>query len=98
MNVCIVENNIIVNVIVIPEGDDPAAYGGVVLPEGKWLGDTFDDSETEPTTEERLTALEDALAQTDETAIALYEAQAEQEAINAAQDEALIEIYEMMEG
>jgi len=31
-------------------------------------------------------------------AIELYEAQAEQEAINAAQDEALIEIYEMMEG
>lgn len=52
----------------------------------------------EPTVEERVTELEDALAQTDETAIALYEAQAEQEMINAAQDEALIELYEMMEG
>lgn len=52
----------------------------------------------EPTAEERITALEEALAQTDETAIALYEAQAEQEAINAAQDDALIELYEMMEG
>lgn len=51
-----------------------------------------------PTDKERISALEEALAQTDETAIALYEAQAEQEAINEAQDEALIEIYEMMEG
>lgn len=49
-------------------------------------------------TEGRVTATEEALAQTDEIAIQLYEAQAEQEAINAAQDEALIEIYEMMEG
>jgi len=54
--------------------------------------------EAEPTTEERVTALEEQLAETDEVAIELYEAQAEQEAINAAQDEALIEIYEMMEG
>lgn len=49
-------------------------------------------------TAESVTALEEALAQTDETAIALYEAQEEQEAINAAQDDALIEIYEMMGG
>ena len=42
--------------------------------------------------------LAENLASADETAIELYEAQAEQEAINAAQDEALIEIYEMMEG
>lgn len=42
--------------------------------------------------------LAENLAEADETAIELYEAQAEQEAINAAQDEALIEIYEMMEG
>lgn len=51
-----------------------------------------------PTTEERVTALEDALAQTDEAAIELYEAQAVQEEINAAQDEALIELYEMIGG
>ena len=51
-----------------------------------------------PTTGERITALEEALAQTDETAIELYEAQAEQEEINAAQDEALIELYEMIGG
>ena len=51
-----------------------------------------------PTTEERVTALEDALAQTDEAAIELDEAQAAQEEINAAQDEALIELYEMIGG
>lgn len=49
-----------------------------------------------PTTDERLTSLETALAQTDETAIELYEANEEQQAINSAQDDALIEIYEMI--
>lgn len=53
--------------------------------------------EPEPTTEERVTALEESLAQTDEAAIELYEANEEQQSINAAQDEALIEIYEMLE-
>lgn len=53
--------------------------------------------EPQPTTEERLDTLEAALAQTDETAIELYEAAEEQSQINAAQDEALIEIYEMLE-
>lgn len=41
-------------------------------------------------------ALEEALVGADETAIALYEAQEAQEAINAQQDEALMEIYEMI--
>lgn len=36
------------------------------------------------------------LATADETAIELYEAQSMQEEINLAQDEALIEIYEML--
>lgn len=49
------------------------------------------------TTHDRLDSLESALAQTDETAIELYEANEEQQTINAAQDEALIEIYEMLE-
>ena len=40
-------------------------------------------------------ALEEALAGADETAIALYEAQEAQETINAQQDEALMELYEM---
>jgi len=51
-----------------------------------------------PTIEERVSGLEDSLAQADEAAIALYEAHAEQEAINAQQDEALMELYEMMGG
>lgn len=38
------------------------------------------------------------LAQADETAIELYEAQMEQEEINTAQDDALIEIYELIGG
>ena len=49
-----------------------------------------------PTTNERISVLEEQLAQSDETAIALYEAQEKQETINAQQDEALMEIYEMI--
>ena len=56
-----------------------------------------DDGEPElPTTEQRVSDLEEQLVQADETAIALYEAQEEQESINAQQDEALMEIYEMI--
>lgn len=51
-----------------------------------------------PSVEERVAALEEALAQTDETAIALFESQAEQESINAQQDDALLDIYEMLGG
>ena len=40
-------------------------------------------------------ALEEALAGADATAISLYEAQEAQEVINAQQDEALMELYEM---
>ena len=39
-----------------------------------------------------------ALMQADETAIALFEAQLAQNEINRVQDEALIELYEIMEG
>ena len=49
-----------------------------------------------PTTSERISILEEQLAQSDETAITLYEAQEAQETINAQQDEALMEIYEMI--
>ena len=45
---------------------------------------------------ENMEALETALAEADETAISLYEAQETQETINAQQDEALMEIYEMI--
>ena len=54
------------------------------------------DEPQEPTTEQRISDLEEQLAQSDETAIALYEAKEEQEVINAQQDEALMEIYEMI--
>ena len=56
-----------------------------------------DDGQPEPppTTEQRVSDLEEQLAQSDETAIALYEAQEAQEVINAQQDEALMELYEM---
>ena len=56
---------------------------------GKW-------SIPEPTTKQRVSALEEQLVQSDETAIALYEAQETQEVISAQQDEALMEIYEML--
>ena len=49
-----------------------------------------------PTTNERISMLEEQLAQSDETAITLYEAQEAQEVINSQQDEALMEIYEMI--
>ena len=45
-----------------------------------------------------MTMLEDQLAQADETAVELFEMQLAQEEINAAQDDALVEIYEMIGG
>ncbi len=54
--------------------------------------------EPEPSPLDRLEALEEALAQTDETAIALFESQAEQASINAQQDDALLDIYDMLGG
>ena len=54
--------------------------------------------EPEPSPLDRLGALEEALAQTDETAIALFESQAAQESINAQQDDALLDMYEMLGG
>ena len=52
--------------------------------------------EPPPTTEQRVSDLEEQLVQADETAIALYESQQAQDTINAQQDEALMEIYEMI--
>lgn len=54
--------------------------------------------EAEPTTEERVTALEEQLAESDEVAMALYEASVAQEAVNAEQDEAILGLYEMIGG
>lgn len=63
-----------------------------------WKASLPEPAEPEPTTEERITALEAQIAQADETAIELFEMQLAQEEINAAQDDALIEIYEMIGG
>lgn len=59
MNVCIVENGIISNVIVVPGQADPADFGGYLLPDDKWIGDVFQDK-ISTTPEERITALESA--------------------------------------
>ncbi|MEA4934905.1 MAG: hypothetical protein VB071_15180 [Lawsonibacter sp.] len=44
MNCAIVKDNIIVNVIVVD--GDPSEFGAVPLPEGKGIGDRFDDIPT----------------------------------------------------
>lgn len=41
MNIAIVENNVITNVIVIPDGSEPEEYGGMPLPEETWIGDYY---------------------------------------------------------
>ena len=53
---------------------------------------------TDSIARESIRSLEFQLAQTDEVAIELYEAQIANEEINAAQDDALIELYEMIGG
>lgn len=83
-----------------------ATYGwcDLKIEEGKLVGITpterppGPEPEPEPSPLDRLGALEEALAQTDETAIALFESQAEQASINAQQDDALLDIYEMLGG
>lgn len=56
MDVCIVENNIIVNVVVLPDGADPAAFGCKPLPHGKWIGDEYDSAASQ---EKRIAELEE---------------------------------------
>ena len=65
---------------------------------GKYAIEDIPDEPHEPTTttEQRVSDLEEQIVQADETAIALYEAQEAQEVINTQQDEALMEIYEMI--
>lgn len=72
MKIAIVENGIISNILVAPDGSNPESFGGIDLQEGLWIGDKIPDSidtpiepnpepepEPEPTTEERIAALED---------------------------------------
>ena len=56
MDACIVENNIIVNVVVLPDGADPAAFGCKPFPPGKWIGDEYDSAATQT---QRIAALEE---------------------------------------
>jgi hypothetical protein len=64
-----------------------------------WAEPKEPDPEPEPESlEDRVATLESALAETDETAIALYEAFESQQETNEAQDEALIELYELVGG
>ena len=49
-------------------------------------------------TNQKFSEVNESLALADETAIELYEVQMAQEDINAAQDDALIELYEMIGG
>lgn len=55
-------------------------------------------AENQKTVDERVTDLEAQLAESDEAAIALYEAQMAQGAIDAEQDEAILELYELIGG
>ena len=84
---------------------DCAGYCDLDIQDGKLVGLTPRElpprPEPEPQTpsaEERLGLLEEALAPPDETAIALFESQAEQASINAPQDDAVLGIYEMLGG
>ena len=98
-NVGIIEDGIITNIIVLPDDIDPELFGAVEIPEDAKIGDKYF------TLEERIAMLEAEnaklqahLSVSDEAAIDLYEAHLDQAIINAEQDEAIIEIYEMMEG
>ena len=81
-----------------------ATYGwcDLQIEENKLVGITPTERPPEPEPEpsplDRLGALEEALVQTDEIAIALFESQAEQASINAQQDDALLDIYDMLGG
>lgn len=53
MKIAIIENNTITNVIVISDDADPFDFGGIPLPDGKWIGDTIGPvQEPEPTAED----------------------------------------------
>ena len=56
MRVAIVSDNIITNIIVLPDGADPAAFGCKPLPPGKWIGDEYDSTATQA---QRIAALEE---------------------------------------
>lgn len=82
-----------------PFGEVEAEEINGVMTVTKWTAGVM--PEPEPvehikTAEERITELEEIIALTDETTIEMYEALMAQEKVNIAQDDALIEIYEMI--
>lgn len=84
-----------------PFGEVTAEEVDGVLTVTAWVAGTIPDpepTEEEPTTDERVTALEVQLAESDAVAMALYEAQAAQETVNAEQDEAIMGLYELIGG
>lgn len=76
--------------------DQNVAFVSSIAYNGEYTIEDDGHPEPPPTTEQRVSDLEEQIIQADETAIALYEAQEAQEVINAQQDEALMEIYEMI--
>ena len=78
--------------------DTVTAYTPNVEAWEAWKAEQPEPAPPEPTMEERVTELEAQIIQADETAIYLFEAQMAQEEINTAQDDALIELYEMIGG
>lgn len=78
--------------------DTVTAYTPNVEAWESWKASLPDPVDPEPTMEDRVTALEAQVAQADETAIELFEMQMAQEEINTVQDDALIELYEMIGG
>ena len=77
-------------------GDTVTAYTPNVEAWEAWKASLPEPTAPEPTTEERIAALEAQVAQADETAIELFEMQMAQEEVNMEQDNALIEIFEMI--
>lgn len=60
MNVAVVKDDVIVNVIVADVPDNMTTFP---LPDGKWIGDLYDDEQTDTTLETRVAALEADAAQ-----------------------------------
>lgn len=73
------------------DGTEVVSFTALPIPE-------ISDKVPIPSTDERVAELEKQLLLADETAVELYETQIVQEEINMAQDEALVEIYEIIEG
>lgn len=84
----IMETHGFCDIVLNDDGTEVVSFTALPIPE-------IPEPEAEPTQEERIAELEENLAITELTMIENYEAQEE---INAQTENALIEIYEMMEG